>query len=313
MEGVALTVGLGAAVLLAGLWFFMRLMGRPMGPSARRLAPGQFVTLSDGMVHYRWHGPVTGEVLVLVHGLTTPSFVWRDMLPGLTEAGFRVLTFDHFGRGFSDRPWARHTFDFYTREIDELLAALGVDGPVHMLGYSMGGGIVAHYAAHRPERVAAAVLLAPVGFVQSEPGFVARWPVIGDVLMFLLGGWRIRRDARLAARAEGTDSQMLRWQIRETRFAGYTGAVLSSLRHVIYVDLTSAHAAMRDHGLPLLAIFAENDGLIPTSSAIRMSEVNPAAQTVEIKGSGHGLAITHADQVNAAVIPFLKAAPARPR
>lgn len=295
-------VAIGFLLVLVLIWFTRR----PMTARIRRAAPGKFARLSAGVVHYQWHGPKNGPVIVMVHGLTTPSFVWRDQLPALTAAGFRVLTFDHFGRGFSDRPVARHDFDFYVREIDDLLAELRVTAGFTLLGYSMGGGIATHYAAVRRDRIERLVLLAPVGFLSGRPNWVARWPVIGDLAMFLFGAQTLRRGSRKAGKAEGVDDEMVELQCNETRYAGFCAAVLSSVRNVIYVDQTGEHRLLLDRGLPVLAVFGTADMVIPISSAMRLREVNRQAQIIEIDGAGHGLVTTHADAVNQALLGFLR-------
>ena len=50
---------------------------RKLGEKERAKAPGNFVTLSRGVVHYRWFGAEMGELVVCIHGLTTPSFVFE--------------------------------------------------------------------------------------------------------------------------------------------------------------------------------------------------------------------------------------------
>jgi pimeloyl-ACP methyl ester carboxylesterase len=219
------------------LWF----LRKPMTARVRRDAPGEFARLSNGLVHYKWHGLIDGPILVMVHGLTTPSFVWRDQLPALTQAGFRVLTFDHFGRGFSDRPYARHNMAFFVREMDELLEVLNVHKGYHLLGYSMGGGIVTHYASVRRDLVSRLILVAPVGLRKGTPNWMVRWPIIGDIAFFLLGGSALRRGSKNSAKSEGVDAEMIALQCRETRFSGYGAAVLSSLRNVIYIDQSKEH------------------------------------------------------------------------
>ena len=209
------TVLLALALCLIVAWF----LKRPMTMRARRGAGGQFVQLQNGIIHYAWHGPKNGPVLVMVHGLTTPSFVWRDQLPALTQAGYRVLTFDHFGRGFSDRPYAHYDMAFYMQEMDELLDALGVQAGYDLLGYSMGGGIAAQYGALRRDRIRKLILVAPIGFLKGRPNWITRWPVIGDLAMFVFGGWSLRRGAVKAGKAENVDSEMIELQCRETRFA----------------------------------------------------------------------------------------------
>ncbi len=291
-------------VLCVIAWFFRR----PLTPRVRQAAPGEFARISNGVVHYQWHGNPTGPVLVMVHGLTTPSFVWRDMLPLLVDAGYRILTFDHFGRGFSDRPQAAHTTEFYNQEIDELLEAVKIYRPFHLLGYSMGGGIVSSYAAQHRDKVQKLVLLAPTGFRTDLGGFIhwaASWPVIGDLAMYLMGGLVIRQGAKATARLEGVDHDMIALQCRETRYGGFLGAVLSSVRNVTQLDMSQAHRVLADRDLPVLAVFGEKDRTIPISGAMSLRTLNRKSQIVELPGVGHGMAFTHADQVAAKVVSFL--------
>src|SRR5512145_3238365 len=76
--------------------------------SVRAQAPGKFVKLSDGLVHYQLSGPAEAPTVALVPGATLPFFVWDPIIDPLLKAGFRVLRFDLFGRGYSDRPNLRN-------------------------------------------------------------------------------------------------------------------------------------------------------------------------------------------------------------
>ena len=297
-----LTVLLALTLCLVIAWF----LKQPMSARVRRGAAGDFMNLPDGIIHYEWHGPLSGPVIVMVHGLTTPSFIWRDQIPALTRAGHRVLTFDHFGRGFSDRPYARHDMDFFVRELDGILDTLGVKAGYDLLGYSMGGGIVTHFASLRWDRIRKLILVAPIGFLEGPPNWIARWPVIGDVMMFILGGWSLRRGAIKAGKAEKVDPELIALQCRETRFAGYGAAVLSSVRHIIYADLRKAHRVLLDREMPILALFGTDDEVIPIACAMHLREMNRSAQLVEIKGAGHSLVTTHPKQVNDAILTFLR-------
>jgi pimeloyl-ACP methyl ester carboxylesterase len=71
---------------------------------ARAGAPGKFITLSRGITHYEMAGPDSARVVVLVHGFSVPSYIWDSTFAGLTGGGHRVLRYDLYGRGFSDRP-----------------------------------------------------------------------------------------------------------------------------------------------------------------------------------------------------------------
>ena len=104
-------------VLGAYLWAEARL--KPLNETARQNAPGAFATLTDGQLHYRWDGPEDGPVIVLVHGFSTPNFIYQQNVEALNAAGFRTLRFDHFGRGWSDRPKTRYDVDFYARTLTD--------------------------------------------------------------------------------------------------------------------------------------------------------------------------------------------------
>ncbi|WGI21978.1 alpha/beta hydrolase [Amylibacter sp. IMCC11727] len=124
--------------------------------------------------------------------------------------------------------------------------------------------------------------------------------------MFVFGGWSLRRGAIKAGKVENVDAEMIALQCRETRFAGYGAAVLSSARNVIYQDLTEAHRILKDRDVPILALFGTEDDVIPLPCAMRLREVNRTAQIIEVEGAGHALVTTHFKQVNAAILAFLR-------
>ena len=94
----------------------------------RRATPGQFVRLTDGYTHYEIAGPPAGHVVVLAAGFSVPYYIWDPTFNALAEAGFRVLRYDYYGRGFSDRPDVPYTQAFYVRQLGELLDSLKVSG-----------------------------------------------------------------------------------------------------------------------------------------------------------------------------------------
>ncbi len=98
----------------------------PLDDKARSVSPGDFVQLSQGYVHYQLEGPETGETVVLVHGFSAPMFIWERTVPALTKAGFRVLSYDLYGRGYSDRPDVAYDKDLFDTQLLELLDALDI-------------------------------------------------------------------------------------------------------------------------------------------------------------------------------------------
>lgn len=294
--------------LAAGLPFLAERRKPDMDKATRAEAPGQFAELSDGKTHYQWDGPKDGPkdrpVLVCIHGLTTPSVVFRALVPGLVALGYRVLTYDLYGRGFSDRPRGAQTRHFFIRQLRDLLQDQGVEGGITFLGYSMGGSIATVFAYEEPERVSRLILLAPAGLVHV-PGVMAKVaqavPVFGDWLVLTLGGWLLRRGARGQMAHSSIVRELSQLQAAEVVRRGYLPAVLSSQRNMLAEGLEEEHRALADADIPVQAIWGELDSVIPIRALGKLTECNRNVRQSVINGAGHGLGYTHADEVLGAI------------
>ncbi len=289
-------------------------------PLAERLRPAirratrnpdgwRLIRLSQGMTAYRWDGPVTGPVVVCVHGLTTPALVWDAVVRGLVLMGFRVLRYDLYGRGLSDRPGGAQDRAFFLTQLRDLLHAQAVAGRFMLIGYSMGGAIATAFAAAWPARVERLVLLAPSGLghqASRAERFITRVPGLGDWLMLLLGGVLLRRAIGRAALAPSAVEGLYAAQMHETRMRGFLPAVLSSRRHMLSEDMEPCHRAIAAQKIPVLAIWGKADPVIPLSALGRLAQINPAARQEMVEEAGHGLPYTHPGQVHAALQSFLR-------
>jgi non-heme chloroperoxidase len=111
-------------------------------------------------VYYEDHG--SGPPVVLVHGYALNGHSWEKQEAALLAAGHRVITYDRRGCGASSRPSTGYDFDTLAGDLHVLLSRLDLREVV-LAGFAMGTGEVARYlAVHGPERVTAAVLVAPL-------------------------------------------------------------------------------------------------------------------------------------------------------
>lgn len=297
----------------------------PMAAEARRLrmtpevqskAPGELLDLPMGRTHFQTTGPEDGPLAVCIHGLTTPSYIFAGTRNALETLGYRALTYDLYGRGYSDRPGGRQTADFFLRQLDALLAALGEEGPLTVIGFSMGGAIATQFAAENTDKVTSLVLMAPAGIKPVYAEGADRWktaPVVGDWYARVLGGRELKRELTAWDDAPAPATvvpDLLDRQLAEPRFQGFLPAVLSSKRHCLRESYAASHERIADAGIPTLAIWGEDDPVIPLSTLGRLAELNPNAHHVQIKGAGHGLPQTHPAHVAQALANFL--GPVRP-
>ena len=291
-------------VVLAALPAMLERGRRVMGKGERKGAPGQFTKLSDGVTHYQWHGPVKGPVLVMVHGLSTPSWVFDGLVPGLAHMGFRVLTYDLYGRGYSDRPRTPQTRHFFIRQLRELLEDQKVGEEFSLFGYSMGGAIATIFAAEEPDRVDRLILLAPVGMEYTPGPILARARVLGHTgawLWGLLGAWMLQRGATADARRSIAIENLPAKMRYETGLRGSLPAILSAERHLLGEVLEEEHRELARMYVAVVSIWGEEDSVIPLGAVGKLAEWNRDAYKFVIPGAGHAVGYSHPKEVLAAL------------
>ena len=149
----ALIVILLITLVLTVTYFASGSESNSLDQQSRASAPGQFAELPDGMVHYEFTQSEGKAIVVLVHGFSVPYYVWDPTVDAILEAGFGVLRYDLYGRGYSDRPQTEYDLDLYVDQLHELLYKIKIDDPIYLVGLSQGAPIVAAYANRYPDQV----------------------------------------------------------------------------------------------------------------------------------------------------------------
>lgn len=117
--------------------------------------------LHDTKVHVEDTGG-PGRAVVLIHGWPLSSASWKDQVPVLNQAGYRVVAYDRRGFGQSDQPWRGYTYDTLAEDLEGVLSELDLHD-VTLVGFSMGGGEVARYITkYGVERLHSVVFAASV-------------------------------------------------------------------------------------------------------------------------------------------------------
>ncbi len=270
-----------------------------IGRAEREGASGGFARLPQGVTYYRWFGPTRGPVIVAIHGLTTPSVAFAEMAEGLSALGYRVLTYDLFGRGWSDAPKGAQTEEFFHQQLNDMLLDQGVTDNLTLIGYSMGGSIAATFAAAQPDRMSRVILLASAGIQANETGFdrfCRTTPFLGDWLFLALGGRRLAG----AFEAEHSNSQwpeVAAAQRAELARQGYLPSVLSSRRGMLSDQTEEAHRALGRAGVPVVGVWGDTDPVIPLSALGQLTQWNRATMQEVIEGADHALPYSHAQAV----------------
>lgn len=301
---------IGALIIYATVSHFWQLSSRlTLDDAAQQKAPFNYVDLGYGPLHYRWQGPEDGPVIVMVHGFSTPLFIFDQNAEALAAAGFRVLRFDHYGRGWSARPNAAYDVDFYDNTLIQLLDALELDQPISLVGLSMGGIISAEFTARHPERVKQLVLLVPAGLDLITPkamAIIMRLPLVRSFF------WHRYSTQRFSAAydehmASLPPENRLRGDIGEQfTYAGTAEALLQTLDHMPMSGRDDSFTRLAQTQTPTLAIFGEADDTVAISSADRLAALMPAAEIIRVENGGHGLNFERHQEINPVLINWLQ-------
>ena len=233
---------------------------------------GDYCQIPGGVVHYELGGPRDGPPVVLVAGMATPLFIWDPTFAALAEAGYRVLRYDHLGRGYSDRPRTTYDLDLFVGQLRDLLPAVGIETPVHLAGMSMGAAVCVAFADRYPDQAGKLVLIAPAGFpAPVPPGLrLLRAPLLGDALMALTGRQLVYATVQGLFFDTELEEDYIENFERQMQFAGVVRAVHSTLRHFPR-DLSETYRRVGRQGWPVLLVWGEEDDTAPfaTHEAVR--------------------------------------------
>jgi len=277
--------------------------------SLREQVEGDFIALTDGYTHYEMEGEPDAETVVLVHGFSVPYFIWEPTFNALRRAGYRVLRYDLFGRGYSDRPKADYSLKFYAKQLHDLLNALQIEAPINLFGLSMGGPITATFTANHPERVKKLALFAPAGGAPISFALPQRLlfvPGVGELLMGLFG-----KKTLIDGIAEDFyDPKLIEYfttrYAPQLKYRGFGRAILATMRGDALGDSTAVYRRVGETGIPTLLVWGRDDQTVPYEQSRQVVASLKPARFETVENSGHIPHYENADEVNPIIFDFLK-------
>jgi peroxiredoxin len=261
-------------------------------------------------LYYEDHG--SGEPVVLIHGYPLDGHSWERQSAVLLDAGYRVITYDRRGFGRSSQPTVGYDYDTFAADLNTVLETLDLRDVV-LVGFSMGTGEVGRYLGRFGSgRVAKAAFLGSL-----EP-FLLRTDdnpagVPGEVFEGIKAAGKTDRYAWFDQffRDFYNLDENLGTRIGEAAVRGSwnvaAGASWFASSAVVDSWLTDFRADIAKIDVPALILHGTGDRILPIDATAReFTKHLPNADYVEIEGAPHGLLWTHADQVNEALLAFLR-------
>ncbi|AWB85312.1 alpha/beta fold hydrolase [Mycetocola zhujimingii] len=266
---------------------------------------------TDINLYYEDHG--SGQPVVLIHGYPLDGHSWEKQSAALLGAGYRVVTYDRRGFGQSSQPTTGHDYDTYAADLNALLESLDLRDAI-LVGFSMGTGEVGRYlSTYGSGRIAKAAFLASL-----EPFLLQTTDNPAGVPQDVFDGIS---TAAIADRFAWYDDffanfynldETLGSRISEAAVRGSWNVAVSAswfaASAVVPAWLTDFRDDIPKIDVPTLILHGTADRILPIDSTGRpFSALLPEADYVEIDGAPHGLLWTHADEVNEALLSFLRA------
>jgi pimeloyl-ACP methyl ester carboxylesterase len=273
-----------------------------MDDAARQLASGQFVRLSDGVTHYELGGSENGRVVVLAAGISVPYYIWDPTFDALAGAGFRVLRYDYYGRGFSDRPDIAYSQDLYVRQLAELLDAVHVSQPIALAGLSYGGSVVTSFADRYPDRVRSLIYFDPSFWSPYQVSALESMP---RVWSYLTAIFEERWWADLQLDDFEHPERFPDWPDRykvQMRYRGFRRAQLSTAVANAAIDQAPQLKRVGQHARPVLVFWGKEDQSVPFEFSTTLLEAMPRARLIPIEDAGH---LPHWEQPNLVHPPMI--------
>jgi pimeloyl-ACP methyl ester carboxylesterase len=267
-------------------------------PQTRLPEPGldglHEIVLHGHRVFYRAAG--SGPVIVLVHGITSTSATWANVLPYLAER-FTVIAPDLLGHGESAKPRGDYSLGAYASGIRDLLMALGHERAT-FVGHSLGGGIAMQLAYQFPEHCERLVLVSSGGLGRDITALLRAASLPGSELVLpLLVNERVLGAGRMVGRLLGRVGLRVHTDLGEV-LRGHAslsdGEARSAFLHTLrtIVDPWGQRVDASDRlylaqALPFLLVWGERDPIIPVEHARAAHRLVPGSRLEIFPDAGH--------------------------
>jgi pimeloyl-ACP methyl ester carboxylesterase len=268
--------------------------------------PGQFAQLPDGVTHYELAGPEGAPVVVLAAGFSVPYYIWDPTFNALKAAGFRVLRYDYYGRGYSDRPRVPFTDEMYVAQLHQLLSAVHITAPIDLVGISFGGSLITSFADKYPDSVRSLIYFDPSIRKPYGLSLLEDIPPIWNYVTAIL-------DERSWANGQLDDflhpERFPDWPKRyrdQIQYRGFRRARLSEIVTNASIDQDDQLQRVGQHPRPVLVIWGKQDPTVPFEESEWMMKALPQGRLVPIESSGHLPQWEQPDVVHTEVIRFLQ-------
>ena len=270
------------------------------------------IITSDGtQIFYKDWGK--GQPIVFSHGWPLSSDDWDAQMMFFLNHGYRVIAHDRRGHGRSSQVGDGHDMDHYADDLAAVAAHLDLKNAIHV-GHSTGGGEVVHYIArHGEDRVAKAVLISAVPPIMvktpTNPGGLPK--AVFDEFQEKLAANRSQFYLEIASGpfygynrpgAIGVEGTIRNWWRQ-----GMMGGAKAHYDGIVAFSQTDFTDDLKKISVPTLVMHGDDDQIVPyADSGPLTAKLMKNATLKTYRGFPHGMPTTHAAEINADLLEFVR-------
>ncbi len=279
---------------------------QPLSEWAKQHARGKFIDLDGHRTHYIEKGE--GEPVVLIHGFFFDTHMWDDNIDALAEH-YKVYSLDLWGFGYSTREELDVGYSLYSRQLSLFLEAMNIQ-KANMIGQSMGGGTIIHYAANYGHlRINKVVLVDPSVLPNKLPlmGQITILPVVGE-LLFQLNTNAIRKMALGNTFLHNKEKITPEYVEKVTRYQKVTGTsriLLRIMRKQFFHTLEDEAYQFGDMGVPTMIVAGKQSAGEPVELTMELHQIIKGSELKIYDEAGHCPHDDQPEQFNRDVLAFL--------
>ena len=299
--------------LINVLPYFFNLPATPdKNPQSLAYANSKFVEFTDAKIHIQLDGPITGQPVILIHGFGGSTFSFRYTIPFLVAQGYRVVAIDLKGFGLSEKSFA---YDYSHAAQADLIALvmnkLKIKQAV-LIGHSMGGNVVAHFAEKYPEKTKALVIVD--GALNETPGLLLKLsklitypPITRWAQIFFRSYFNSQNAGGILAKAYYNPELLQQEDVSDYQNIFLTKdwdlALVGMIRDTGQNYLSLPVSSIK---VPVLLIWGANDTWVPLSQGEKLQAEFPNSKLVTIEQAGHLPLEENVKATNQQIGEFLK-------
>lgn len=239
----------------------------------------KFLQTDGNRIRYLESG-TSKNTLVLIHGLGASSERWDQVIP-LFEKDFKVIAPDLIGFGYSDKPLADYTPEFFSDFLEKFFLSANLQRP-HIIGSSLGGQIAAEFATSHSEHIEKLVLVSPAGVMkQSTPALDAY------IMAAMYPNEESAKNAfeMMDGSGKSVSEHIVNSFVERMRLPNAKLAFMSTLLGLKNSEIITSK--LQTISAPTLIVWGLNDPVIPITHADSFVSSIPDCRFYRMDGCGH--------------------------